>query len=287
MKLGMSIAMIAMFVVALVIPEAYVDLPGGLYGPLVLVVAYMVVRVTHLTLYYIAAAQDPPLRRQILRPRWRWSPDRDSSSRVRWPTTPRCRLGLADRAHARRSADLRHVDGRQLAGALRGSLGRAIRPGRDPRAGRVDRRDRRGRGAGTGERGDHHRLGAGDDALDRPLVDLLRYDRTRRGARAVTSSWSRAGRARHRRLHLPPSPAHLGHRARRARCGGGHRARRGRRAARLFGASALYGGVSCYLAGVAFWLRVARNVKWLRFGAAVLFLAGVPIAVLRRSSHSR
>jgi low temperature requirement protein LtrA len=63
---GMSIAMVAMFVVALVIPEAYVDLEGGLHGPLVLVVAYVVVRVTHLTLYYLAASGDSPLRRQVL-----------------------------------------------------------------------------------------------------------------------------------------------------------------------------------------------------------------------------
>ncbi|MEI5584609.1 MULTISPECIES: low temperature requirement protein A [unclassified Agromyces] len=66
-QFGLSVAMMAMFVVALVIPEAYVDLEGGLYGPLVLVVAYIVVRVAHLTLYYLAAAQDPPLRRQVLR----------------------------------------------------------------------------------------------------------------------------------------------------------------------------------------------------------------------------
>ena len=64
---GMSVAMIAMFIVALAIPEAYSDLEGGLYGPMVLVAAYVVVRLAHLTLYYLAAAGDPPLRRQVLR----------------------------------------------------------------------------------------------------------------------------------------------------------------------------------------------------------------------------
>ena len=67
MRLGMSLAMIAMFVVALVIPEAYHDMEGGLYGPMVFVVAYVVIRLVHLTLYFIAAGEDPALRRQVLR----------------------------------------------------------------------------------------------------------------------------------------------------------------------------------------------------------------------------
>jgi len=67
MRLGMSLAMIAMFVVALVIPEAYHDMDGGLYGPIVFVVAYVVIRLIHLTLYFIAAGEDPALRRQVLR----------------------------------------------------------------------------------------------------------------------------------------------------------------------------------------------------------------------------
>jgi low temperature requirement protein LtrA len=65
-RIGMSVAMAAMFLVALVIPEAFEDLPGGLYAPLVLAVSYVVVRVAHLTMYFFAAGDDGPLRRQVL-----------------------------------------------------------------------------------------------------------------------------------------------------------------------------------------------------------------------------
>ncbi|HEY8590934.1 MAG TPA: low temperature requirement protein A [Naasia sp.] len=63
---GMAVAMVAMFIVALVIPEAYSDLEGGLDGPLVLAIAYGVVRAAHLALYLLAAGDDAGLRRQIL-----------------------------------------------------------------------------------------------------------------------------------------------------------------------------------------------------------------------------
>jgi low temperature requirement protein LtrA len=66
-RLGMSGAMVAMFVIALVIPEAFDDLEGGLSGPLVLVGAYFVVRIIHSALYLVAAGDDAALRRQILR----------------------------------------------------------------------------------------------------------------------------------------------------------------------------------------------------------------------------
>jgi low temperature requirement protein LtrA len=65
-RLGMTVSMAAIFIVALVIPEAYDDLPGGLSGPLVLVVGYAVVRATHLALYLFAAGNDAGLRHQIL-----------------------------------------------------------------------------------------------------------------------------------------------------------------------------------------------------------------------------
>jgi len=45
----MAVAMAALFVVALAIPEAWDDGEGGLDGPLVLVVAYLLVRCVHLT----------------------------------------------------------------------------------------------------------------------------------------------------------------------------------------------------------------------------------------------
>jgi low temperature requirement protein LtrA len=50
LRAGMVAAMAAMFVVALTIPEAWHDAPGGLNGPLVLVGAYLLVRCVHLTL---------------------------------------------------------------------------------------------------------------------------------------------------------------------------------------------------------------------------------------------
>ncbi|WP_212987972.1 low temperature requirement protein A [Actinoplanes auranticolor] len=65
LRSGMVVAMAAMFVVALAIPEAWHDAPGGLPGPLVLVGAYLLVRWVHLTVYAVAAAGDAGLRHQI------------------------------------------------------------------------------------------------------------------------------------------------------------------------------------------------------------------------------
>ncbi|HEX5729451.1 low temperature requirement protein A [Microbacterium sp.] len=66
MRVGMSLAMIAVFVIGLTVPEAYDDLEGGLDGPLVLTVAYTVVRLIHGVLYLVAAGDDRALRRQVL-----------------------------------------------------------------------------------------------------------------------------------------------------------------------------------------------------------------------------
>ena len=65
LRAGMVVAMAAMFVIALTIPEAWQDAPGGLNGPLVLVGAYLLVRGVHLTLYAVAATGDPGLRHQV------------------------------------------------------------------------------------------------------------------------------------------------------------------------------------------------------------------------------
>lgn len=65
MQVGMSVAMITVFLVALTIPEAYDDLPGGWYGPLVFALSYVFVRLVHLTLYTVAAGEDVGLRRQV------------------------------------------------------------------------------------------------------------------------------------------------------------------------------------------------------------------------------
>jgi low temperature requirement protein LtrA len=66
-RIGMAVAMGAMFVVALCIPEAFDDLEGGLSGPLVLALSYFIVRLIHLGLYVLAAGDDTALRAQNLR----------------------------------------------------------------------------------------------------------------------------------------------------------------------------------------------------------------------------
>ncbi|MFC4591538.1 low temperature requirement protein A [Sphaerisporangium corydalis] len=65
-RAGMVVAMAAMFVVALTIPEAWDDAPGGLNGPVVLVCAYLLVRCVHLAVYAKVAGGDAGLRRQVV-----------------------------------------------------------------------------------------------------------------------------------------------------------------------------------------------------------------------------
>jgi low temperature requirement protein LtrA len=60
-------AMAAMFVLALSVPEAFEDLPGGVDGPVVLALAYLAVRVLHLGIFWLASGHDPGLRRQLIR----------------------------------------------------------------------------------------------------------------------------------------------------------------------------------------------------------------------------
>ncbi len=60
------LVMAAMFVMALSIPEAFEDLHGGLLGAAVVTGCYLVVRAAHWMLFWVAAADDPPLRRQLL-----------------------------------------------------------------------------------------------------------------------------------------------------------------------------------------------------------------------------
>lgn len=64
-RLALALAMVGIFVVALTIPEAWADAPGGLNGPIVLVGAYTFVRVLHLAVYAVAAAGDQGLRHQL------------------------------------------------------------------------------------------------------------------------------------------------------------------------------------------------------------------------------
>ncbi|WP_446216027.1 low temperature requirement protein A [Micromonospora sp. IBHARD004] len=66
-RVALFAVMATMFVVAVTIPEAFVDLPGGLSGPAVFAACYLVVRVLHLVIYWHAARGDDGLRRQVLR----------------------------------------------------------------------------------------------------------------------------------------------------------------------------------------------------------------------------
>ncbi|SCG63568.1 Low temperature requirement protein LtrA [Micromonospora inositola] len=66
-RVALFAVMATMFVVAVTIPEAFVDLPGGLSGPVVFAACYLVVRVLHLVIYWHAARGDAGLRRQLLR----------------------------------------------------------------------------------------------------------------------------------------------------------------------------------------------------------------------------
>ncbi len=67
MRVGLFAAMGAMFVGAITIPEAFDDLPGGTYGPLVFAFCYFAVRAVHLALFWIASGGDPALRGQVLK----------------------------------------------------------------------------------------------------------------------------------------------------------------------------------------------------------------------------
>ncbi|MDZ5442788.1 low temperature requirement protein A [Micromonospora sp. 4G57] len=66
-RLALFAVMATMFVVAVTIPEAFVDLPGGLSGPVVFAACYLAVRVLHPVIYWHAARGDAGLRRQLLR----------------------------------------------------------------------------------------------------------------------------------------------------------------------------------------------------------------------------
>ncbi|MFI6825567.1 low temperature requirement protein A [Kribbella sp. NPDC050241] len=61
------LSMAAMFLIALAIPEAFHDLPGGLPGPVVIACAYFAFRALHLVLFWLIADGDPVLRRTLLR----------------------------------------------------------------------------------------------------------------------------------------------------------------------------------------------------------------------------
>jgi low temperature requirement protein LtrA len=66
-RVGMFVAMAAVFVQAITIPEAFDDLPGGLQGPLVFAYCYFFVRAVHVVMFWLASRDDPQLRGQVLR----------------------------------------------------------------------------------------------------------------------------------------------------------------------------------------------------------------------------
>ncbi len=77
-RASMLAAMAAMFVVAVTVPEAFEDLPGGLDGPVVIAFAYLAVRLLHLAMFVLLSGDDPGLRRQV----WRFSPSVFGSTAV-------------------------------------------------------------------------------------------------------------------------------------------------------------------------------------------------------------
>ncbi|MEU7767591.1 low temperature requirement protein A [Nocardia sp. NPDC049190] len=66
-RVAMFAAMGGGFLAALTIPEAFEDLPGGWFGPLVFAIAYLVVRLVHVTMFWLASSEDSQLRNQVLR----------------------------------------------------------------------------------------------------------------------------------------------------------------------------------------------------------------------------
>lgn len=67
MRVGMFVAMGGTFLMALSIPEAFHDIPGGWYAPLVFAIGYAVVRVVHVGMFLLASVEDPTLRGQVVR----------------------------------------------------------------------------------------------------------------------------------------------------------------------------------------------------------------------------
>src|SRR5215210_1720488 len=66
-RAAMLIAMAALFLAALAIPEAWGDEDGGLSAPVVLAGCIGLVRLLHLSVYWLAAGEDSGLRRQLAR----------------------------------------------------------------------------------------------------------------------------------------------------------------------------------------------------------------------------
>jgi low temperature requirement protein LtrA len=66
-RFAVLVAMAAMFVIALAIPEAFDDAPGGWSSPCTLAVGYLVLRLMHLAAFWALSAGDAGLRNQLRR----------------------------------------------------------------------------------------------------------------------------------------------------------------------------------------------------------------------------
>ncbi|HEY3603863.1 MAG TPA: low temperature requirement protein A [Sporichthyaceae bacterium] len=66
-RFAVLVAMAAMFVIALAIPEAFDDSPGGWSSPCTLAVGYFVLRLMHLAAFWALSAGDAGLRSQLVR----------------------------------------------------------------------------------------------------------------------------------------------------------------------------------------------------------------------------
>ena len=140
-RVAMFAAMGGVFVAAITIPEAFDDGPGGLHGPTVFAVCYLVVRLVHLFMFWIISREDREFRGQVLR----WIPSMVVATAL-------LLIAGADDRHRRRRCSgsarclgrlPRHLPGgQQLAAGVGEPLRRAARADRPHRAGRVDRRDR-------------------------------------------------------------------------------------------------------------------------------------------------
>ncbi len=155
-RVAMFGSMGAMFVLALCVPEAFVDLRGGLFGPVVLAITYLLLRLFHLGIFWLAGAarsRAPPPARPVLP-----VPAREHRAAVGGVATGRhgADAGVGGRAGRRLP---RHDPGRRVgvAAQLGRPLRRAARAHRDHRARRVDRRDRFGRGVAPDLVADHRR----------------------------------------------------------------------------------------------------------------------------------
>lgn len=65
-RLTVIVALAAMFIAALTIPESFGDLPGGLVAPFVFAACYAIVRLAHIACYFVAAGDDAGLRHQLV-----------------------------------------------------------------------------------------------------------------------------------------------------------------------------------------------------------------------------